>query len=529
MIKWRVLFVAGIFSLCGAIIITQLFFIQIKKGDIYKAWARGMGSLGIEIGRERGKIIFDRKEPLAINMEWPLVFASFQEIGNKTNGEETAEILSGILSIGKDEVLELMAQDSFYAVIKKRLTAEEKSKIEEEIAKKSLKGIHLKMESGRYYPQEDFASQMSGFMDQDGAGRYGLEEYYEDDLKKGDDVNLTIDYSIQFTAEKLLREAKNDLNIESGSIIAMEPSSGKILALANFPNFNPNEYSKVEDFDVFQNSVTQKLFEPGSIFKPLTMAAAIEEGKITPQTTYVDSGQLTINGSTIKNYGERTWGEMTMTGVLEKSINTGAVFAQRTLQNDVFLNYLSRFGIFEPTGVDLKETYSDNRELKNGREINFATASFGQGVEMTPLQMIRAYTAIANNGKIVRPFLIRNGKQEFKEVISTKTASEITAMLVSVIENGYAKTARIPGYSVAGKTGTAQVSYSSMGIKKSGYSDKTVQTFVGFAPAYEPRFLILVKLDNPESKTAEYSALPIFHKLAKYIIDYYQIPPDIEQ
>ncbi len=529
MTKWRVFFVGVLFSLCGAIIITQLFFIQIKKGDIYKAWARGMSGFGIEFGKERGKIIFDRKEPLAINMEWPLVFASFQEIGNKNNGEKIAEILSSIIGLDKDLVSELMAQDSFYALIKKRLTDKEKSSIEKELNAGNLKGIHLGMESGRYYPQEVFASQLSGFLDQDFRGRYGLEEYYDNSLKKGQDVQLTIDYSIQFTAEKLLQEAKNTLNIEAGSITVIDPSSGKILAMANFPNFNPNEYSQVNDFDIFQNSVTQKLFEPGSIFKPLTMAAALEEGRVTPQTTYVDSGQLIISGRTIKNYGERVWGEMTMTGVLEKSINTGAVFAQRTLQNDVFLNYLSRFGIFEPTGVDLKEIYSENRELKNGREINFATASFGQGVEMTPLQILRAYTAIANKGKMAKPYLAQGQKQEFREVISEKTSSEITAMLVSVVENGYAKTAKIPGYHVAGKTGTAQVSYSSMGVKKSGYSDKTVQTFIGFAPAFEPRFLILVKLDNPESKTAEYSALPIFHDLAKYIIDYYQIPPDAEQ
>lgn len=525
MIRWRVIIICIAFFLFGAGIVTQLFFLQIKKGDLYKAFARGLRGFNIEISQDRGKIIFDKQEPLAINMEWPLIFASFQEVGSKNDGEKTAESLSGILSLDKDLILELMAQDNFYSVIKKRLSDEEVQKIKEV----NLKGIHLGVEEGRYYPQENFASQLVGFLDQDSKGRYGLEEYYDDALGNGEDVNLTIDYSIQFTAEKLLKEAKESLNIESGSIVIMEPLSGKILAMANFPNFNSNQYSEVADFDIFQNPATQKLFEPGSIFKPLTMASAIEEGKVTPQTTYVDPGVIKIGGYKILNYDERIWGEKTMTEVLEKSINTGAVFAEQTLQKDVFLGYLSRFGIFEPTGVDLQEIYSENKELKKGYDINFATASFGQGVEMTPLQILRAYTAVANEGRIAKPYLKKGSKEDFKEVISSKTASQVTTMLVSVVENGYAKSAKIPGYYVAGKTGTAQVSYSSMGIKKAGYSEKTIQTFVGFAPAFEPRFLVLVKLDNPASKTAEYSAVPVFKKLAKYIIDYYQIPPDFEE
>ena len=310
--------------------------------------------------------------------------------------------------------------------------------------------------------------------------------------------------------------------------------------MANFPAFDPNEYSKVEDISVFKNAIIQKIFEPGSIFKPITLAAALEEKKITPQTTYVDPGVIKIGGWPIYNYEKRTYpGQITMTEVLEKSINTGAVFAKNQVGNKKFLEYVEKFGFFKKTDIDLQgEIYSENKNLKIGYEVNFATASFGQGIEMTPIQITRAFCAIANGGKLVKPFVVKeisnnSGKKETQveiseSIISPKTASQLTAMLVSVVENGYGKGARIPGYYIAGKTGTAQVPWTSLGINKSGYSERTWQSFIGYAPAFNPKFLIMVKLDNPKTKTAEYSAVPIFHDLAEYIINLWQIPPDYE-
>ena len=179
-------------------------------------------------------------------------------------------------------------------------------------------------------------------------------------------------------------------------------------------------------------------------------------------------------------------------------------------------------------------------DFQKGYEINFTTASFGQGIEMTPMQLARAFAAIANGGKLVKPHVVKkviaDGNEKIIEpeisnsqVITSKTTSQLTSMLVSVVENGFAKRAKIPGYFLTGKTGTAQVPWGALGIQKSGYSEKTIQTFVGFAPAYHPQFLILVKLNNPKTRTAEYSAVPLFRELAKYIIDYYQIPPDYEE
>ena len=259
------------------------------------------------------------------------------------------------------------------------------------------------------------------------------------------------------------------------------------------------------------------------------MAAALNEGTITPDTTYTDKGFVQIGARKITNYDHRVWGLRTMTEGLEYSINTGAVFAAQQLGKEKFLEYIEKFGFFDPTNIDLAgEIFSRNAEFKKGYEINFATASFGQGIEMTPMQIVKAFSAIANNGQMTQPYIVERdeGEKKQEQVISPKTATEVTEMLTNVVQNGYAKSAQIPGYYVAGKTGTAQISWSALGVAKSGYSDKTVQSFVGYAPAFDPKFLILVKLDNPATKTAEYSAVPIFHDLAKYIIDYYQIPPD---
>jgi cell division protein FtsI/penicillin-binding protein 2 len=554
----RVYFLFALIILFGTAIICRLFYLQVVRGDFYRALAQGQQNFFNQFQGERGEIFYnDGTTPLAINVKQSLVYASPRECENKP---EVAKILAGVLNLDEEQILEkLENEDSSYQLLKKRLTAQEVSKLKE----LNLSGIRLGEESTRVYPQQNLASQVIGFLGGEGKGQYGIEENYNDILQgkegfeveekifggslipalqnyRGSDLILTLDYNTQFRAEQLLKENQERLNYRSGQIIVMEPATGKILAMANFPDFDPNNYSDVSDFKIFQNATIQKKFEPGSVFKPITMAGALEEGVITPQTTYIDEGFVQVGGDIIHNYSERAYGEQTMTGVLEKSINTGAVFAESRLGHLHFLDYISRFGIFEPTQIDLAgEIYSLNEELKKGYEINYANASFGQGIEMTSLQLARAFSAIANGGKLVKPYLvekiIENDKIieikpviEESEIISPKTASQLTAMMVSVVENGFGKRAKVPGYYIAGKTGTAQISWPSLGKDKRGYSQETWQSFVGWFPAFDPQFLILVKLDNPQIKTAEYSAVPIFHDLAKYILDYYQIPSDYE-
>ncbi|MGB2762053.1 MAG: penicillin-binding protein 2 [Minisyncoccales bacterium] len=554
---WRINVILFLVLLFGAAVIGRLVYIQILDHDFYKALAQGQQKFFAEIEGERGEIYLqDRKGdlyPLAVNKDWQMVYVSPSEVKEK---EEVSQKLAEILGLEQELVLEKLNQeDTFFQMLKNKLSEEEMSQLKE----LEIKGVYLKEFLGRYYPQELLASQVVGFLGGQGIGQYGLEGYYDstlrgeeefqeggrnawidlfltsrDEPQKGSDIILTIDYHIQSMAEKLLRDTKESLDIESGQIIVIEPFSGKILAMANLPGFNPNYYFQEQEED-FQNSAIYWLFEPGSIFKAITISAGLDLGKITPQTTYIDEGLVEISDYTIYNYNKMVWGEKTMTEVLEKSINTGAVFVGEQIGYEDFLKYIEKFGIFQPTGIDLQEeSFSQNKELKKGYEINYATASYGQGIELTPIQIARAYCAIINGGKLIKPYVVQkisNGNKwienepEVNEthIISSSTSSNATAMLVSVVEHGYAKTARVPGYYIGGKTGTAQVP------EKGVYSlDKTWQTFIGFAPAFEPKFLILVKLDNPKTKTAEYSAVPVFQELAKYIIDYYEIPPDYE-
>lgn len=515
----------------GALIAWRLTNLQIVQGDFYKALAEGQ-NISKEFRKDRGEIYLKDSEPLAINKDFSLVFASGPKI---IDSKKTAEFLSQVLSLDPDFILEKIEKDTLYSPIKNRLAEQEKKSLQD----LNLAGINLTQERNHYFPQDTLASQVVGFVDADYKGQYGLEEYYDEvlsgknqDSYKGSDLVLTIDYDIQFKAEKLLAETKNSLHIESGSILVLDPNTGRIMAMANYPNFNPNdyrEYAKTGDLAIFQNNLTQKIFEPGSVLKPITMAAALEEEVITPQTIYKDEGSLKIGGRTIYNYDNRIYGEQTMTNVLEKSINTGAVFAERKLGHNLFLKYIEKFGLFSESGIDLPEIYSQNKELKKGYEVNYATASFGQGIEITPIQLVRAFSAIANGGNLIKPYLAEmvggeKTESEFsKPVISFKTASQVTAMLTSVVENGFSQKAKIPGYYIAGKTGTAQVPEAGKYSK-----DKTVQSFIGFFPAFSPKFLILVKLDNPQTKTAEYSALPVFRDLADYILRLYQVPPDYE-
>jgi len=550
--NWRVNLILFFMILFGAAIVGRLAYIQIINHDLNKALAQGQQKTFNIVRGDRGNILFSKGEILATNVQGTFVFVSPPEIKEK---DKVAQELSSMLNLDKEKILEKIEKDTLFEKIKDSVTEEERELIDN----LDLDGVYCREALFRSYPQKEMASQVVGFVGGEEMGQYGLEGYYNDSLQgkeevqqkkkgsvgfffseginnssEGSDITLTLDYNIQYVAETLLKKAKEDLNIKSGQIIVVEPTTGKIIALANYPNFDPNNYSDIDDFDIFQNTITQKLFEPGSVFKPITLAAAINENKITPQTKYVDTGKVKIGEYTIENYNGRVFGERTMTEVLERSINTGVVFAEKKLGHNLFLKYIEVFGLLEPTGVDLEgEVFSNNKNFKKGYEINFATASFGQGIEITPMQLIKAYTAIANQGKLVKPYIVEKIDDinvdinvSSPQIISSKTASQVTAMLISVIENGYSKAARIPGYYIAGKTGTAQIPWSVLGEDKKGYSDETWQSFIGFAPALNPRFLVLVKLDNPEVGTAEYSALPIFRELSKYIIDYWKIPPD---
>ncbi len=556
--NWRTRIFVIVVFIINFIILYRLYDLQINKGAYYKEMAQGQHIGLVEKHGERGLIYFSGKEILAINNKEPYLFISPEEIKEK---EETAKILSEVTGKKSSFFLNLAnIKGSFYNVIEKNITIEKV----EEINNLNLSGVYIGYENKRYYPAEKTASQIIGFINQEGIGQYGLESYYDEELKgklrieereknpysfllnisekdsiDGASLELTIDYNIQFMTEKILKKGIEEYDAEGGEIIIMDPNSGAIIAMSQFPSFDPNNY-KNESIENFQNSSIQKIFEPGSIFKPITMAIAINEGVVTPETIFNDDlGYVQFGTYRVSNLNNKAWGEVSMNTVLERSINTGVIFAEKKVGHQKFYNYLLDFGLFEKTNIDLAgEVYSKNNELKkaldNKIEVSFATTSFGQGIAMTPLQVITAFSAIVNGGTLYKPYIVKkiNNKEiepkiKREDIISEETSLKIRNMLINVIENGFGHLAQIEGYYIGGKTGTSQVPYASLGINKSGYSDHTWQTFMGFAPALDPSFIILVKLDNAQKvKTSEYSAVPIFNELSKYIIDYLQIPPN---
>ena len=563
--NWRTNIILILVFLFGAAIISRLFFLQILERKLYEAQALGQQTAFNSVVGSRGQIFCENSQEtkggqgsgdvksFAINKDSWIISVNPKDVVDKAN---FAEILSKNISQSKEQILsDLDTQDS-YVVIQKDLSSAELYKVKA----LNLKGLSWQNEPDRFYPQGQMASQTLGFLGGSGSGQYGIEGYYDDILRgksgvqeeksgidsilssddqislDGSDVYLTIDYNIQFQAEALLKQEQKKDDIDSGQIIVMRPDTGRILALANFPDFNPNQYSKEADLGIFQNSTVQRLFEPGSIMKPFTMAAALNEGKITPDTTYTDTGVVVIGPDTIHNFNNEKMGQQTMTGVLENSLNTGAVFVEQKLDHKTFFNYIDKFGFTSKTGVDLQgEVYSRNENLKSGPDMNYATASFGQGIELTPMQIARGFCAIANGGKLVKPYIVEkivNGKDETdtrpeisNHVVSQQAISQLNSMLISVVDKGFNGVAKIPGYYLAGKTGTAQVPLKN----GKGYeADKTIQSFVGYGPAFNPQFLILVKLDDPKVPKSALSAVPVFKHLAQYIINYWQIPPDYD-
>lgn len=560
--SWRSRTLLLCMGIGAAIIIGRLFYLQIVSHTFYSALALGQQAGFSEVQGDRGEIFFSNSKEgrgsyttgdtksLAINTDTWLISAVPQNMKDK---EIFAKNVASIIGQSQESIVAKLKKSDSYVIIRKELSNQQVAALKN----MPQDGWSLESAPGRYYPQEAMLSQVVGFVG--GAsfdGQYGIEGKYNDILQgkrgikeekkglgaisddaslnlNGSDLYLTIDYNIQFQAEALLKEEKEKDDIESGQIIVLKPDSGRILAMANYPSFNINDYSK-ENLGIFQNSAIQKLFEPGSVFKPFTMAIALQEGKITPDSTFVDTGSVKIGPDTVYNFAHEKYGKQTMSGILEKSINTGAVFLSQLVVHQTFKEYLDKFGFNNKTGVDLQgEVVSQNALLKSGSDFGFATASFGQGIQMTPIQLARAFSIFANGGKLAKPYVVEkivHGSDQQKvspqlsgAVISPEVASQVTTMLINVVEKGFGDGAKIPGYYLAGKTGTAEVPFEN---KKGYYPDKTIQSFVGFGPALNPQFLILVKLDNPKVPKSSLSAVPIFKKLAQYIINYWQIPPD---
>lgn len=431
-----------------------------------------------------------------------------------------------------------------------------------------IDGLGFTQSAYRYYPEKNIGSNLIGFVGYSGdeqTGRYGLEEFFNQELsgqsgsvkterdakgeaiiindreyqkaEDGSDLILTINRSIQYMACQKLNEAVLKHGADGGSVIVMDPKTGAIWAMCSNPDYDGNNYSEVEDMETFTNPAIFSQYEPGSIFKVITMAMALDQGKVTPQTTYDDTGEVKLDKYTIKNSDNKANGIQNMIQVLEKSLNTGAIFAMRQIGADSFADYVKSFGFGEKTGIELTgESKGDIKSFlkKPVRELYAATASFGQGIAVTPLQIINAFQAIVNDGVLMKPYLVKeiikpDGSKTvtqptpIRQVISGKASTLTNGMMVDVVENGHGQKAGVKGYWVGGKTGTAQVP------KKGGGYEANVHigSFAGFAPADDPKFVMLVRIDHPRDvEWAESSAAPLFGELAEYILNYLQVPQE---
>lgn len=422
----------------------------------------------------------------------------------------------------------------------------------------NIEGISYVLKDSRSYPEKGFGGHVLGFIGRDSAdnpvGQYGIEGYFDDFLAgkpgeifsqlgsraytpaiDGGSLVLTIDRTVQYTACKMLRDAVTKFSADSGGLVIVEPSTGRILAMCGAPDFDPNEYSKVESISTYNNQSIFTPYEPGSIFKPFTLAAGIDVGAITPSTTYDDPGFVKVDDRTIRNASDKTHGVITMTVGLEESVNTAMVYAMQRTGRDTFTQYVKDFGFGTLSGITLNsEVAGTVASLDEFGMVYAATASFGQGITVTPLQVAMAYAAIANGGALMAPQIIDEMQysdgtvdtilpEKVRQVISGKTAVTLSGMMVSAVENGHGKRAGVPGYWIAGKTGTAQIA------QNGGYSETAFNgSFAGFGPVEDPKFAMIVKIENPKSENilfAESTAAPVFGQIAKFLLEYYRIAP----
>ncbi len=548
-------------------ILARLFYWQIIRGDELTVKAEGQHFETKDLEARRGNILYSDGFILASTKRNFLMFGQPKVIKG-TEKDNVATLLAKTLSKGdveletslKTEVLNNLTRDLYWVPLKKNLTLEDKELVES----LNLKGIGFEEGSSRFYPEGSSSAHLLGFVANNARGEptgyFGVEGHYNGELKgitgnlllekdalglplligkflsseakNGKDLNLNIDRTVQFYSEQVLKKGVAKYGAKAGSVIVMDPKTGAILALAAYPNYDPGEIERYPK-ENFKNPVVADSYEPGSTFKVLTMAAAINEDVLQADTRCdICASPVEISGFTIKTWNDKYQENATMTDVIVHSDNTGMVFTSRKLGLEKFYNYIENFGFGSPTSIDLQDESSPSlRPKKEWREIDLATASFGQGIAVTPIQMVTAVSAIANGGFLMEPHVVKEVKGEggsfqikpkkVRQVLNPATTKVITEMMVAAVEEGESKFLKPKGYKVAGKTGTAQ-------IPVAGHYDptKTIASFVGFAPADDPKFVMLVRYDQPSSSIyGSETAAPTFFEIAKELFPYFKIAP----
>ncbi len=559
------LLLAGIIFFAG-FTVSQLFVIQVLESEKYLARAEAQYV-------QRNYHLYDRGEIYFTTKDGELVSAATLQSGYLIainpayidDPEITFSRLNDVIDIDRDRFMERVKREGSYQEVASGVTESQA----DEIRPLGLSGVSLYPERWRFYPGGSMAAHalgFAGFQGDEHEGRYGLERSYENILDRPESF-----YRVNFFAQIFGNIAKGSSNVgeNSGNVVTtiepmvqsfleyeinnirerwgagsiggiiMDPSTGAIKAMALWPTFDPNDFSTAISNDVFSNSLVESVYEMGSVVKPITIAAGIDAGVIRPNSTYYDGGRVRLDGFTISNFDGRGHGTVTMQEVLNRSINTGVVNIMKEMGAGTFADYMLAFGFDSKTGVDLPYE-SDNIlvNFESPRLIEYATASFGQGIAVTPIGMTRALAALGNGGYVVEPYLVeriekKNGEiintneriKDVKRAISEETSREISRMLVNTVDDALlGGSVALPRHSVAAKTGTAQIPHAG----ERGYRDDAfLHSFFGYFPAYDPEFIIF--LYHVEPQGAQYASQTLtepFMDIVKFLIQYYSINPD---
>ncbi|KKQ01912.1 MAG: Stage V sporulation protein D [Candidatus Roizmanbacteria bacterium GW2011_GWA2_36_23] len=546
-------FLYGIFLTSFLLVIVKLFFTQIitPQSVTVETYLKTK-----QIIPERGSIFDRNRNPLVLNQNSYLLYVEPKKIQDKAL---TVKKLSSVLEI-EEASLEAKIDDSKYWIsIKSGIEEDRKKSIE----KLGLKGLGFEYAMKRYYPEASLSAHIVGFVgkntENEDIGYFGIEGFYDKDLKglpgileserdlfgkpmiigmqekvnpeHGRDLILTIDKTVQEISKRKLLQGLDSYKAKEGCVVTANPKTMEILAMVCLPDYDPSKYFLFDEKD-FKNPILSDLYEPGSTFKPLIVAAALQEKKIRADDFYDEKGSVEVGEYRIKTWNDKYEGKITITRILEKSSNVGMVHIGNKLGNDLIYSYLKKYGFGEKTQIDLQgEIEGYIKPKQDWYPIDYATVTFGQGIAVSPIRMLAAFSSIINGGDLMRPSLVNSmvdadGIRVLKPklertILSDMTSAIVKKMLVSTVENGEIKWLKPKGYKIGGKTGTAQIP-----IKGHYDPSKTIASFIGFAPADDPKFITLVILKEPQSSPwGSETAAPLFFDIAKELIVYYNIAP----
>lgn len=562
---FRIRLVVFFICLVAVFFAVRLGWLQIAQGDYYAQEAGQQYVTTVQSQFDRGTIFFKKKNGELVS--GASLLRAFTVSVNPRVLQNSDEVYEKIKTFLPDLDYDFFLKQ---ASIPNSNYREIATQVPEDQAKGltdlNIKGLSVARVNSRFSPSGFLAPHVIGFVGYQGnefVGQYGIERTYQETLTRvgsgvyvnffaevfthltqfspventtEGDVVMTIEPSVQSSLQNELDLIRERWQSDRTMGIIMDPKTGAVLAMAVTPGFDINNYRN-EKVSIFSNPNVQSVFEMGSIMKPIILATALDQGVITADTTYYDAGFVKVGDRTINNFDRKGRGNVTIQTVLNQSLNTGMVFAMQRMNKNNFREQFEKFGFGETTGIDLPgEIKGLVANLKTNRDVEFANISFGQGIAATPIGMTRAMSALANGGKIVQPRVVDrieyvDGSRKsiepkiIRSVIKPETSEEITRMMVNAFDNYFSGTKKMKNYSIAGKTGTAQIADRERG---GYYSDRNLHTFVGYFPAYDPKFIVFMMNEYPKMG-ARYSSETLidpFLNLAKFLINYYNIPPD---